>query len=78
MGYDILIAYKERERAALLRLASEVVEVGESRGCPLSPGEDAMVVELVRQAQALEHEISRLQIDQRRAMLSKHGEGEDI
>ena len=53
MGHNILIAYKQRERAALLRLARDIVAAGDRRGRPLSPGEDAMVVEFVKQAQAL-------------------------
>ena len=43
MGHNIVIAYKERERAALLRQAREIVEAGGRRGRPLSLGEDAMV-----------------------------------
>jgi hypothetical protein len=72
MGHNILIAYKQRERAALLRLARDIVVAGDRRGRPLSPGEDAMVVEFVKQAQALEHEIDLLQRDQRRVIPSKH------
>ena len=77
MGHNIIIAYKQRERAARLRLASDIVEAGERRGCPLSPREDAIVVELVKQAQVLEREIDRLQRDQRRAIPSNHTETED-
>jgi hypothetical protein len=77
MGHNILIAHKEREHDALLRLAREIVEVGDRRGRPLSPGEDAMVTEFVKKAQTLEHEISVLRRDQRRAIPSNHGETED-
>ena len=77
MGHNILIAHKQRERAALLRLARDIVEAGDRRGRPLSPGEDAMVVEFVKQAQALEHEINLLQRDQRRVIPSKHRDTED-
>ena len=45
MGHNILIVHKQRERAALLRLARDIVVAGDRRGRPLSPGEDAMVVE---------------------------------
>ena len=72
MGHNILIAHKQRERAALLRLAREIVEAGDRRGRPLSPGEDAMVVEFVKQAQALEHEIDLLKRGQRRVIPSRH------
>jgi len=78
MGHNILIAHKERERTALLRLAADIVETSDRRGRPLSPGEDAMVTELVKQAQALEHEIARLQKDQRRVIPLKHREAEDV
>jgi hypothetical protein len=64
MGHNILVAQKERERTALLRLARDIVQAGERRNRPLSPGEDAMVVELVKKAQAMEHEITRLRKDQ--------------
>jgi len=77
MGHNILIAHKEREHDALLRLAREIVEVGDRRGRPLSPGEDAMVTEFVKKAQVLEHEISLLRKDQRRAIPSNHRETED-
>ena len=77
MGHDILIAHKERERAALLRLAHDIVEAGEKRGRPLSHGEDEMVTGFVKQAQALEHEISALQRDQKRAIPSDHSQTED-
>lgn len=77
MGHNILIRHKERERAALLKLAHDIVEAGENRGRPLSPGEDAMVTGFVKQAQALEHEISALQRDQKRALPSDHSETED-
>jgi hypothetical protein len=50
MRHDVLMAVKKRERAALLRLASEIVDSGERRGRRLSRGEDAMVVELVKKA----------------------------
>ena len=72
MGHKVLVAYKERERAALLRQAAEMVEAGERRNRPLSLGEDAMVVEFLKKAQALEHEITLLQRDQRRVNPSKH------
>ena len=72
MGHNILIAYKQRERAALLQLAHDIVEVGESRGRSLSPGEDAMVTGFVKRAQELEHEINLLQRDQKRVIPSKH------
>jgi hypothetical protein len=78
MGHNILIAHKERERTALLRLAREIVEAGDRRGRPLSPGEDGMVTEFVKQAQALEHEINLLRRDQQRATPSKHREAEDV
>lgn len=77
MGHNILIAHKERERAALLQLAREIVEAGSRRGSPLSLGEDGMVAEFVKQAQALEHEISLLRRDQQRAIPSKHRHTED-
>ena len=77
MGHTILIAQKERERVALLQLAHEMLEAGESRGRPLSPGEDAMVTEFVKQAQALEHEINLLQRDRKRAIPARHRNGED-
>jgi hypothetical protein len=72
MGHNILVAHKQRERAALLQLAREIVEAGDRRGHPLSPGEDALVVEFVKQARALEREIDLLQRDQRRIIPSKH------
>ena len=78
MGHNILIAYKERERVAFLRLAGDIVETGDRRGRPLSPGEDAMVVELLEKAQTLEGEITRLKGDQRRVIPSKHGNAEEI
>jgi hypothetical protein len=78
MGHDVIIAQKERERAALLRLARDIVEAGARRGCPLSLGEDGMVTELVRQAQALEHEIDLLRKDRRRVIPSKHSETEEV
>jgi hypothetical protein len=77
MGHNIIIAYKQRERAARLRLASDIVEAGQRRGCPLSPGEDGIVVELVKQAQVLEQEIDRLQRDQPCAISSNHDETVD-
>jgi hypothetical protein len=68
MGHNILlIAAKERERAAMLRLAGEIVEVAGKRGRALSPGEDAIAVQLVKKAQALEREINRLQGDRQSA-----------
>jgi hypothetical protein len=72
MGHNILIAAKERERAAMLRLAGEIVEVAGRRGRALSPGEDAIAVQLVKKAQALEREIIRLQWD-RRALTNRIG-----
>ncbi len=72
-----MIAVKERERAALLRLAGEMVAAGERRGSPFSRGEDAMVVELVRKAQLLEREIKHLQLDQRRVIPLKHDEANE-
>ena len=72
MGHNILIAHKQRERAALLRLARDIVAASDRRGRPLSPGEDAMVVEFVKQAQALEHEIDLLKRGQRRVIPSRH------
>jgi hypothetical protein len=77
MGHYILVAYKERERAGLLRLAADIVETGKRRNSPLSPGQDAMVLELVKKAQALEHEIIRLQKNALRAFPSKHGRAGD-
>ena len=77
MGHNVLIALKERERAALLRLAGEMVASGERRGNPLSRGEDGMVVELVKKAQLLEHEIRRLQLGQRRVIPLKHDEADE-
>ncbi len=76
MGHTILIAQKEREHAALLRLARDIVEASNARGCPLSQGEDRMVTEFVKQAQALEHEIQLLQKDRQRAIPSKHRKAE--
>ena len=72
MGHNILIAQNERERAALLQQARDMVEAGEREGRSLSLGEDAMVVEFLKQAQALEHEIQLLQRDRQRAIPSKH------
>jgi hypothetical protein len=77
MGHNFLIAHKEQERTALLRLARDIVEAGGRKGRPLSLGEDAMVAEFAKQAQALEHEISLLRRDQRRVIPSKHREAED-
>ena len=77
MGHSVLIALKERERAALLRLAGEIVDSGERRGSPLSRGEDAMVVELVKKAHLLEREMKRLQLDQRRVIPLKHDEADE-
>jgi hypothetical protein len=77
MGHTILIVQKERERVALLQLAHDMLEAGESRGCPLSPGEDAMVTEFVKRAQALEHEISLLQRDRKRAIPARHRKAVD-
>jgi hypothetical protein len=64
MGHHILIEYKERERAALLQLARDIVHAGEQRGHPLSPGEDGMVLELLKRAGVLEREIGLLSKDQ--------------
>jgi len=75
VGHNVVIAYKERERAALLRGAADIVEAGELRNRPLSPGEDAIVVELLKKAQALEREITLLQRDRRRVIPSKHPQG---
>ena len=77
MGHNILIAQKEREHNALLRMARDIVEAGERRGHPLSVGEDGMVTDLVKQAQALEHEISLLRRDQRRVIPSTHRKTEN-
>jgi len=60
MEYRIQIEYKERERDALQKLAKEMVEAAEQRGRELSPGEDGMVLELLRQANVLEHQIAHL------------------
>jgi hypothetical protein len=78
MGLNILIAAKERERAAMLRLAGEIVEVAGRRGRALSLGEDAIAVQLVKKAQALEREINRLQWDRRGVISSKHNAPEDL
>ena len=77
MGHHILIAVKGRERAALLRLAGEMIKTEQQRNRPQSPGEDAMILELVKKAQALEHEITFLQKDRRRSIPSKHGKADD-
>jgi hypothetical protein len=77
MGHSVLIAVKERECAALLRLAGEMVAASERRGSPLSRGEDAMVVELVKKAHLLEREVKRLQLDQRRVIPLKHDEADE-
>jgi hypothetical protein len=63
MRKAIVIAYKTRERDALLRLAGYIVEAGSHRGRSLSRGEDAMVTGLTKRARALEDEIQRLQRD---------------
>ena len=47
-------------------------------GGPLSLGEDGMVTEFVRQAQALEHEINLLRKDRRRVIPSKHSETDEV
>jgi len=78
MGHTVLIAHKERERAALQELARDIVEAVESKGRSLSPGEDAMVTEFLKQAQALQHEIDLLQRDRKRAIPSKHRKAEDV
>jgi hypothetical protein len=78
MGQEVVIAEKERERAALLRLAGEIVDTGDRRGRPLSRGEDAVVVELVKKAQLLEHEINRLQLDRRWVNPSEHIKPEEV
>jgi hypothetical protein len=77
MGHNVLIAVRERGRAALLGLAGEIVDSGERRGRPLSRGEEAVVVELVKKAQLLEHEIKRLQLDQRWVIPLKHDEADE-
>ena len=77
MGHHIIIAHKERERAALLQLVREIVAAADQTGRLLSPGEDAMVTEFVSKAQALEREINHLQRDQKRAIPSKHQKAED-
>jgi hypothetical protein len=56
----------------MLRLAGEIVEVAGRRDRALSPGEDAIAVQLVKKAQALEREIVRLQWD-RRALTNRIG-----
>lgn len=76
MGHHILIAHKERERAALLQLARDIVEAVERQGRSLSPGEDGMVTGFLKQAQALEHEVNFLQRDRKRAVPSKHAKTE--
>ena len=76
MGHHILIARKERERAALLQRARGIVEAGDGEGRSLAPGEDAMVVKFVKQSQALEHEIHLLQRDRQRATPTKHTKAE--
>ena len=77
MGHhNALVAYRARERAGLLRLAADIVAMAERRNSPLSRGEDAIVVELVKKAQAIEHEIIQLQKDALRAFPSKHGGAE--
>ena len=78
MGHNILITQKERERAALLQLARDIVTAGETRGRPLSPGGDAIVTQFVKQAQALEHEITLLQKDRRRVIPAKHSKPEEV
>ena len=78
MGHNILIAAKARERAAMLRLAGEIVEVAGRRGRTLSPGEDAIAVQLVKKAQALEREINRLQLDRLGLISSTHDPPEDV
>lgn len=60
MEHRIQIEYKERERDALQRLAKEIVETAEQCSRALSPGEDGMVLELLRKASVLEHEIAHL------------------
>jgi hypothetical protein len=77
MGHTILIAQKERERAALLQLAHDLLQAGESTGSPLSPEEDARVTDYVKRAQALEHEIGLLQRDRKKTIPSKHHGTED-
>ena len=78
MGHNLLIAAKKRERVAMLRLAGEIVEVAGRRGRALSPGEDAIAVQLVKKAEALEREINRLQCDPRGVISSKHNTPEDV
>lgn len=77
MGHNSLIAQKERERAALLQQARDIVEAGEREGRSLPPDEDATVVKFLKQAQALEHEIQLLQRDRQRVIPSKHTKAED-
>lgn len=60
MKHRIQIEYKERERDALKKLAREIVEIAEQRDRALSPGEDGMVLELLRKASVLEQELAHL------------------
>jgi hypothetical protein len=53
-----------------------MVEAGEREGRSLSPGEDAMVVKFLKQAQTLEHQIQLLQRDRQRAIPSNHTKAE--
>jgi len=59
----VLLAYKTRERDALLILASDIVAAVKQRSRALTRGEDAMVAEFKRKAQALDQEIQSLQGD---------------
>jgi hypothetical protein len=72
MGHRVIIAQKERERAGMLKLAREMVVAVEQRHRRLSPGEDAMIIEILKKARTLEDEIDRLQKDRRRLNPSKH------
>jgi hypothetical protein len=76
MGHKILIAQKVRECAALLQQARVIVEVGQREGRSLSSREDAAAAELLKRAQALEHEIQVLHRDRQRLIPSKHTKAE--
>jgi hypothetical protein len=65
MGHDLVIATKERDRAALLKEAARIVDTADKQGKPLTESEDACVVELVKRAQELETEIGRLSRDRK-------------
>ena len=72
MAHQILIDYKTREREALITLAKEMVAAAEQRNRPLSPGEDGIVLELLRKARVLEQEIDHLQRDRQRLNPKPH------